>query len=189
MTIEDLLNLLDFHYWARDRVLDALDELPSDQYTRDLGSSFRSIRDTAVHMYAAEWVWHLRWHGESPAALIKAETFPDVASLRQAWHEHEVKMRAFLEQMGEAGLNRVIEYRLFSGEAGASSFWQMVQHVVNHASYHRGQVTTMLRQIGAAPPKPTDLIAFYRSRSGDGLGSDPGDLRNSRASGRPRAAR
>jgi uncharacterized damage-inducible protein DinB len=40
--------------------------------------------------------------------------------------------------------------------------WQMVQHVVNHASYHRGQVTTMLRQIGAEPPKPMDLIAYYR---------------------------
>jgi uncharacterized damage-inducible protein DinB len=164
MSIDDLRNLLDFHYWARDRMLAALDPLTADQYTRDLGSSFRSIRDTAVHIYAAEWAWYLRWQGESPTALVKSETLPDVASLRRMWHEHETKVRSFLDQMGEKGVDRVIEYRLLSGEAGASPFWQMLQHVVNHASYHRGQVTTMLRQIGAAIPKPTDLIAFYRTR-------------------------
>jgi uncharacterized damage-inducible protein DinB len=47
---------------------------------------------------------------------------------------------------------------------GASPLWQMLQHVVNHATYHRGQVTTLLRQLGATPPKSQDLIAFYRER-------------------------
>jgi len=164
MTIADLRTLLDYHYWARDRLLAALDPLTTEEYARDLGSSFRSIRDTAVHIYAAEWAWHSRWEGRSPTALIKPETIPDVASLRRTWQEHEAKMRAFLEQIGDAGLERIIEYKLLSGEPGASPFWQMLQHVVNHASYHRGQVTTMLRQIGAAPPKAMDLIAFYRTR-------------------------
>jgi uncharacterized damage-inducible protein DinB len=54
---------------------------------------------------------------------------------------------------------------MFNGEARASVFWQMVQHVVNHASYHRGQVTTMLRQLGAAPPQSMDLITYYRTRN------------------------
>ena len=58
------------------------------------------------------------------------------------------------------GVARVFEYKLLSGQAGASPFWQMLQHVVNHASYHRGQVTTMLRQLGAAPAKPMDMIAL-----------------------------
>ena len=43
-----------------------------------------------------------------------------------------------------------------------SVLWHMLQHVVNHATYHRGQVTTLLRQLGAAPPKSMDLIAYYR---------------------------
>ena len=59
--------------------------------------------------------------------------------------------------------NLELPVTLLNGQAGASPFWQMLQHVVNHASYHRGQVTTMLRQIGAAPGKPMDLIAFYRT--------------------------
>ena len=165
MTYQDLQTLLEYHYWARDRMLAALDALTPEQYTRDLGSSFRSIRDTAVHTYAAEWAWHLRWQGEGPTALLPPDRFPDVASLRAVWAEHEGKMRAFLQRTGEGGVDRVIEYRLLNGDPGATPFWQMLQHVVNHASYHRGQVTTMLRQIGAQPPKSMDLIAFYRTRT------------------------
>ena len=54
MTHADLRTLLDFHYWARDRMLDAIEPLTPEQWTRDLGSSFRSVRDTVAHIYAAE---------------------------------------------------------------------------------------------------------------------------------------
>jgi len=73
-------------------------------------------------------------------------------------------MRAFLDGLGEDGVSRVFEYKLLNGQAGASPVWQMLQHVVNHASYHRGQVTTMLRQLGATPAKPMDMIAYYRTK-------------------------
>jgi uncharacterized damage-inducible protein DinB len=71
-----------------------------------------------------------------------------------------------VDGLGEGGLTRVIDYKLLNGTPGSSMIWHMVQHVVNHASYHRGQVTTMLRQLGAPPPKSMDLIAFYRELSG-----------------------
>jgi uncharacterized damage-inducible protein DinB len=164
VTLQDLRRLLDYHYWARDRVLAAVEPLPAEQFTRDLGSSFRSIRDTLTHTYSAEWVWYSRWKGASPTVGLPLDTFPDVPSLRTAWSELEANVRAFLEDAGEQGLERVIEYRLLNGTPGASAFWHMVQHVVNHASYHRGQVTTMLRQLGAAPAKSMDLITFYRER-------------------------
>ncbi len=162
--LDDVAVLLDYHYWARDRLLAALEPLTAEQYTRDLGNSFPSIRDTAVHIYAAEWAWHSRWQGQSPTALLTADRFPDVGSLRAAWTDHEAKMRRFAAELGDAGVARVFEYKLMNGDPGASPFWQMLQHVVNHASYHRGQITTMLRQIGGAAPKPMDLIAFYRTR-------------------------
>ena len=168
MTLQDLRTLLEYHYWARDRLLAALDPLTPDQFNRDLGSSFKSIRETVVHTYAAEWAWYSRWQGQSPTALMTSDAFPDVAALRRAWTEQEQKTRAFLEDVGEAGLTRVFEYQLLSGQPGATPLWQMLQHVVNHASYHRGQVTTMLRQLGAEPPKSMDMIAFYRAK---GLGT------------------
>ena len=166
MNVRDLQLLLDYHYWARDRLLDALEPLTPEQFTRDMGNSFRSIRDTAAHIYAAEWAWHSRWLGQSPAALLPADMFLDVAALRKAWGEHERKMRAYLSNRDEDGINQVIEYKLINGQPGASVLWQMAQHIVNHASYHRGQVVTMLRQLGATPPKAMDLIAFYRLRGG-----------------------
>jgi uncharacterized damage-inducible protein DinB len=164
MSIDDLRTLLDYHYWARDRVLDAAEALPLDHYTRDVGSSFRSVRDTLVHTYSAEWVWHSRWRGTSPTVMIPFAEYPDISTLRSAWAATERDVRAVLEEFGEAGLDRRIEYRLLSGQAGASQFRHMLQHVVNHATYHRGQVTTLLRQLGAAAPPSTDLIAFYRER-------------------------
>jgi uncharacterized damage-inducible protein DinB len=165
MTLTDLKTLLDYHYWARDRVLDAVSQLTPEQFTRDLGSSFKSVRDTLAHLYSAEWAWYSRWEGTSPTAMLPFEQFPDVATLRQAWTDHEKKVRAFVDDLGEAGINRVIDYKLLSGQPGSSVFWQMLQHVANHASYHRGQVTTMLRQLGAQPAKSMDMIAFYRERA------------------------
>ena len=164
MTLTDLQTLVDYHYWARDRLLDAIEPLTAEQWRRDLGGSFKSIHETVAHIYAAEWAWHQRWQGNSPTALFPAEKLPDVASVRRAWSELEVRVRAFLAGLGEAGITRVFEYRLLNGSEGSSPFWQMLQHVVNHASYHRGQVTTMLRQLGAQPGKSMDLIAYYRTK-------------------------
>jgi uncharacterized damage-inducible protein DinB len=162
MNLLDLQTLVDYHYWARDRLLAALETLTPDQYSRDLGSSFKSIRETITHIYAAEWAWYQRWKGDSPTALLAADRFADLAALRTAWVDQERKLRAYVDGLGDGGVNRIVEYKLLSGRAGASPVWQMVQHVVNHASYHRGQITTMLRQVGAEPAKPMDMIAYYR---------------------------
>jgi uncharacterized damage-inducible protein DinB len=165
MTLQDLQTLVDYHYWARDRLLDAVATLTPEQYQRDLGSSFKSVRETMTHVYAAEWAWYERWQGRSPTALLPPDQFPDLAALRRAWIELETKLRDYVAGVGDHGTSKIIEYKLLSGAAGASPLWQMLQHVVNHASYHRGQVTTMLRQMGAQPAKPMDMIAYYRVTS------------------------
>lgn len=165
MNLASLLTLLEYHYWARDRLIDALAPLSHEAYTADRGSSFRSIQETVVHIYGAEWVWHQRWVGVSPPGLPSAAAFPDVPSLAAAWRDLERAVRLFVDGLAGADLEREMDYRGFAGQPGRSVFWHMVQHVVNHASYHRGQITTMLRQAGAAPAKSMDLIAFYRERS------------------------
>ena len=162
MTLEGLRNLLDYHYWARDRLLDALDPLTPDQFRRDLGSSFGSIRSTLVHVVSAEWVWCSRWLGESPSCHLDATDLNTVQDVRARWVEEEARVRHFVDQLGPEGVVRVIQYTHLDGEPKNSVFWHMLQHVVNHASFHRGQVTTMLRQLGARPPQSQDMIAFYR---------------------------
>jgi uncharacterized damage-inducible protein DinB len=165
MTFADLQTLIDYHYWARDRLLEAIEPLTAEEWSRDLGSSFKSVHATVAHLYGAEWAWYLRWQGQSPTALFPAEKVADQGSVRRAWIEQEGKTRTFLASLGEEGITRVFHYTMLNGTEGASPFWQMLQHIVNHASYHRGQVTTMLRQLGAQPPKSMDMIAYYRTKT------------------------
>ncbi len=166
MNLQEAVSLVDYHYWARNRILDAVEVLTPEQYIKDLGSSFKSIRDTLVHTYGAEWLWYLRWVGSSPSSLPDFDPFPNVASIRAPWSEQEKKIRMFVGSLAAANqLERVIKYQMMNGQDTEAVFAHMLQHVVNHASYHRGQVTTMLRQLGAPAPKSQDMIAFFRERA------------------------
>lgn len=162
MTFDELNTLFDYHYWARDRVLPAAEVLTPEQFTQNMANSFSSVRDTLAHIVAADIVWLARWRGTSPTALLPCDRHATVADVRAEWTQTEVEVRAFLRELGPAGITRSLEYRLMNGQPFTSIYWQMMQHVVNHATYHRGQVTTMLRQLGAPPPKSMDLITFYR---------------------------
>jgi uncharacterized damage-inducible protein DinB len=79
-----------------------------------------------------------------------ARNLPDLASVQSAWQDQEGRVRAFVEHLGEAEI---------------SGFWWKLLHVVNHASYHRGQVTTMLRQLGIEAPKSQDMIIYMIERA------------------------
>ena len=135
------------------------------------GPSFPSLRATLVHLCGAEWVWHSRWRGRSPASIqsLLAESespLDQLESICHFWSRLQQQIVAFVRELGDEGITRTFSYTLFSGASFSSPYWQTVQHLVNHGSYHRGQVTNMLRQLGAAPAPPTDLIAYYREVRG-----------------------
>jgi uncharacterized damage-inducible protein DinB len=165
MTFDVLQTLVDYHYWARDRLVVPVEALSDEQLRRPLGNSFSSIFDTVVHLCGADWIWRSRWEGVSPMALPAPETFDNLAKVLDAWRDEERRIRAIVTQLGPEGILRPIEYTGWDGRRQAQPFWQMLQHLVNHGSYHRGQVTTMLRQMQVPPPKSMDLIAFYRERA------------------------
>lgn len=165
MTPAELRLLVDYHYWARDRMLDALDALPPEAFAKPMGNSFGSIRDTVVHLYSAEWIWLQRWYGSSPSAPPPGvSALSDVTSVRAAWTALESAVRRYVSELDDARADERVQYRNMAGVEAESSRWTMLQHVVNHASYHRGQVTTMIRQAGGKAPLTQDLIAFYRER-------------------------
>jgi uncharacterized damage-inducible protein DinB len=165
MTPEYIHTLIEYNYWARDRTLASAGELSQEQLTRGLGSSFASVLDTLVHLHFAEWIWHQRWQGRSPSAGPDSSHLTSVAALRDAWHPLEAQIRAFVASLGPAGLERVIDYKTMNGQPGRAPYWQMIVHLVNHGGYHRGQVATMLRQLGARPAQSTDMIVFFREQS------------------------
>lgn len=160
--LHEIRQLFEFNRWANERILEVVAALTEDQFVRDLRSSFPSVRDTLVHVMSADWIWLERWHGVSPERRPEAWATSDFAALRERWAEVERRRDAYLAALTEARLDEVLEYRNLAGQAASSAVWQMLRHVVNHSTYHRGQVTTMLRQLGATPPS-TDLIAFYRT--------------------------
>lgn len=111
----------------------------------------------------AEWLWLERWLGRSPG--FPTENFPDLASLRSRWQKIDSDLSAFVQRLTSSDLDRVVEYKNTKGRAFSNPMWQMLQHLVNHGTYHRGQITTLLRQLSATPVA-TDMIAFYREQSG-----------------------
>jgi uncharacterized damage-inducible protein DinB len=164
MTSDHARLIVEYHYWARDRLLSAVETLTPEQYKRELGSSFPSVRDTLVHIFSAEWIWLARWQGESPTIMLQPAAYPDLATLRAAWDEQRAKLTAFVARLDDRMLEEPLAYRTTDGQPWKQPLWHMLQHIVNHATYHRGQVTTMLRQLNAPPPKSQDLIVFYRLR-------------------------
>ena len=164
VTPELLRTLFQYNQWADRRLLDACSPLTNEQFTRDLGSSFRSVRDTLVHLYGAEWVWNERMEGRSPTSLVSGAGFPDLASVRAKLEEMDSYYLDFVTRLTQQDLDRVFAYKSFAGEEFSNPIWQTLHQLTNHASYHRGQVTTLLRQLDAKPAT-TDLIAFYRERA------------------------
>ena len=164
MTPNEMIVLYEFNAWANRRMLGAVAAVKLEEFMRPLGSSFSSLRDTTAHIYGAEWVWLERFHGRSPASLPDGEEFQDVASLREKWAELEARLHKFVGSLTQDDLNRVLEYKTLKFGVYSNPLWQSMQHVVNHGTYHRGQVTTLLRQLGAQPVL-TDLMHFYREHA------------------------
>jgi len=159
MNRHDVIYLNEYNKWANARMLDLASKLTSEQFMADLRSSHRSVRDTLAHTLAAEWIWIERWKGTSPKALLTATDFPTVESLRERWAEVEQDYTEFLKGLSEDALDNVIAYTNTRGEKWAYPLVSMIQHLMNHSTYHRGQVVTMLRQLGA-DVSPVDLLVF-----------------------------
>jgi len=163
MSPEEMRHLYEYNAWANRRSLTAAVALTPEQFTKPMGSSFSSVRDTLAHIFGAEWIWLERFQGRSPASLPDTTQFQDVASLRAHWDELEARLLKFVREIKQTDLDRVFEYKTLKFGVYKNPLWQSMQHVVNHGTYHRGQITTMLRQHGAQPIL-TDLMHFYRER-------------------------
>jgi uncharacterized damage-inducible protein DinB len=164
MTPQEMRTLYDYNAWANHRSLDAASALTTEQFVRPMSSSFSSVRDTLAHIYGGEWVWLERFQGRSPSSLPDTTQFQDIASLRERWNELEARLLGFVRGLTQADLDRVFEYKTLKYGIYRNPLWESMQHLANHGTYHRGQVTTLLRQLGAQPIA-TDLMHFYRERA------------------------
>ncbi len=164
MNAEEFKTFFRYNSWANHRTIDACATLTAAQFTKDLESSFRSVRDTLVHIMAVERVWLDRWKLAWDGSFLKAEDFPDIESVRAAWVPIEKELLGFVDALSDEGTRRIVPHRNSSGVEFQMPLWELMQHLVNHGTYHRGQIATLVRQAGGKP-LATDLVGFYRERS------------------------
>jgi uncharacterized damage-inducible protein DinB len=173
MTIDDIRLLYQYDRWANNKVLQAAARLSAEQFTRDLGGSFRSVRDTLVHIIGGEWIW-LRYWKEPPTnsalltrlrsrrdLLFNPDSFPNVATVQLKWAEVENEQTEFVNGLTDEFLERMLPFR-----ATQVRLMHLMQHLANHSTYHRGQVALMMRQLNAEPVA-TDFHVFVAECSSD----------------------
>ncbi len=163
MTKIDFQMLFEFNSWANARTLQAVESLPEAQLYIDLKNSFGSIHGTLVHLCGAEDIWLQRLNGANPGIFMKKDNFPTYESVKVKWNDVEEGFKIYLSTLTEEELVRTVIFNTLKGDTVTQKVWQSLQHLVNHSTYHRGQITTMIRQSGGIPIG-TDLIAFYRQQ-------------------------
>ncbi len=166
MNVPDIRHLFDYTEWANQLVMDASASLPDDQLRRNTGISHHSIFGTLLHMAGAEWIWLERWNGRSPAgietwAAWTPERCESLAELHKRWHDIADRRAQFISGLDESRPMTQLPFKLLNGNPGSLPLAAQMQHVVNHATLHRGQVVGMIRQLGVNPPA-TDLLFYLR---------------------------
>jgi uncharacterized damage-inducible protein DinB len=166
MTKVDIQLLYEYNRWANNRVLQAVSALSAEQFTRDLGGSFRSVRDTLVHIIGGEWGWLAYWKEPNHSsaflthlrkrreALFNPGAFPNVAAVQLKWEEVEKEQAEFVNRVSNESLEKLLPFRTTQIRLA-----HLMQHVANHSTYHRGQVALMMRQLDAEP-LATDFHVF-----------------------------
>lgn len=164
--MNEFLELFDYNAWAMRTLFAAVAALPDDQYHRDLKSSFGGIHGTLAHIVWAEQLWLHRWERKPNPAVAQGADLHSLAEVQERWEAVEVERGTFLARLTDLDETRSVKPS--SGGEYVHSFRQMLRHVINHSSYHRGQVVSFLRQLGSKPPD-TDLIIYYRRKAANRL--------------------
>jgi len=166
MTGDDIRLLYKYDRWANRRVLKAASTLGAEQFTRDLGGSFRSVRDTLLHVIGGEWIWLAYWKNPPTTsasladlrtqrdALFSPNAFPDLNMVQSKWTEIEEEQIQFVNRVSDEDLERMLPFR-----GTQIKLIHLMQHLANHSTYHRGQIALAMRQLGAEP-LATDFHVF-----------------------------
>ena len=159
MDLQDIRFLYAYNRFANARTLRTAAVLSPEQLQRGMSASHRSVFGTLAHILWAEWRWLARWLAPAPAPGPDPLLCADLPALAARWADLDQAQAVFLERLPEAALQEPRTYENPPGTPWTYPLWQMLQHVVNHSTYHRGQVTTLVRQLGARA-EATDLLVF-----------------------------
>lgn len=155
--------LLQYNRWANNRVLELVGPLSGEQFLKNLGSSYGSVRDTLEHILTCEERWLMRWKGISPREAPESSQLRDVSQFKSRWADYDHDVTNFFSKMSDESLLEVISFEDTDGVEWSYPLWHMMHHTLNHSTYHRGQITMMLRLLDAKT-LPLDFLDFIDER-------------------------
>ncbi|RYD58658.1 MAG: DUF664 domain-containing protein [Sphingobacteriales bacterium] len=155
------IQMAKYHIWANGLIIQALQRLTDEQLDTHIASSFPSIRKTVYHMWSAEQVWLDRLLLAEYPVWAESGFTRTFAEACQNWQKASAGLLDFVnKQFDDRGFEHVTEYRSRKGDLHKTPVKFILQHTFNHGTYHRGQLITMLRQLGVEKIPNTDLIAM-----------------------------
>jgi uncharacterized damage-inducible protein DinB len=157
------LALADYNIWANNIAMDWLSQINEEQWKQAIISSFSSIEQTAIHIAGAEKIWIDRWTNVQNPVFLTAEFKGTKNDLIAIWKKSSADLKSFIEKYPEENYSQQLTFKRLSGEEYKMEFSQTFAHIINHSTFHRGQLVTMLRQTGFTKVTSTDLITFYRA--------------------------
>ncbi len=150
--------------WANQQLFDCIGTLSEEQIGQEVSSSFPSIKKTALHMLDADSIW---WQRLKLAEQIErpSETFSgNFAELSKKLMGQSKLWEEWVHNATETQLSHVFAYQNNKKEQFKQPVYEMLLHIFNHATYHRGQLVTMLRQLGVEKIPGTDFVLFCRKK-------------------------
>ena len=161
---EILLQLAAYHIWANQLLLDVINQLPEEKQKQEVPSSFRSLYKTVLHIYDAERIWWQRMKLQE-RIIVPSESFDDdMKELSSQLLQQNRQWNEWIANANEHQLQHVFQYQNSKREQFKQPVYQMLLHVFNHGTYHRGQLVNILRQIGVEKIPGTDFIAWSRRK-------------------------
>ena len=161
---ELLQQLAAYNIWANQRLLEVILALPEEKQKQELPSSFKSLYRTVLHMWSAENIWwqrmKLQEHITKPFDIFKGT----MEELANEYLQQNRQWQEWVNNASDAALDHVFQYQNFQREQFKQPIYQMLLHVFNHGTYHRGQLINMLRQLGITKLPDTDFIVWSRKK-------------------------
>lgn len=164
---EHFIFLFNYNEWANARYIEVVSGFSPDQFTRQLGHSWGSVHGTLVHMMSAEWIWLNRWKGRSPAAMLSPEDYPTLAQICARWIGISRDLHGFVIAQTSQTLSEDIAYQNTRGQSFSLPLWQLMAHLANHGTHHRGELAAMFATLEV--PHPEEDLLIYLLSKGDQL--------------------
>lgn len=155
------LQLANYNVWANAKAISWLKQINDTQWEQSITSSFSSVRQTALHIASAEKIWIDFWTKAAEPQFISGTFKGSKDELIAIWEQASLGMRDFVESY-HADFMEPVLFKYPRGGEAQLPFAHTIAHVMNHSSYHRGQLVTLLRQVGFTDLSSVDLATFYR---------------------------